>query len=131
MLKGATQPGIGPHGESERPFLADELKLGYVPVDKDRIAASRTLEYASDDFAIAQLARALGDTANADAFTKRAGNWQNLFDPETKWIRPRNADGSWQAGFDALHSQPRDAQRAGRGWVRLDLRKETRRNIPS
>lgn len=108
MLKGATQPGIGPHGESERPFLADELKLGYVPVDKDRIAASRTLEYASDDFAIAQLARALGDTADADRFTKRAGNWQNLFDPVTKWIRPRNADGSWQAGFDAMHSQPRE-----------------------
>jgi predicted alpha-1,2-mannosidase len=107
MLKAATQPGSGPHGQSERPFLADELKLGYVPVDKDGIAASRTLEYASDDFAIAQLARALGDTANADAFTKRAGNWRNLFDPETQWIRPRNSDGSWQSGFDALHSQPR------------------------
>jgi predicted alpha-1,2-mannosidase len=107
MLKAATQPGTGPHGQSERPFLADELKLGYIPVDKDGIAASRTLEYASDDFAIAQLARSLGDTANADAFLKRAGNWQNVFDPETKWIRPRNADGSWQAGFDAMHSQPK------------------------
>jgi predicted alpha-1,2-mannosidase len=109
MLKAANQPGTGPHGDSERPFLADELKLGYVPVDKDRIAGSRTLEYASDDFAIAQFARALGDTASADALTKRAGNWQNLLDPDSKWIRPRNADGSWQSGFDALHSQPRES----------------------
>jgi predicted alpha-1,2-mannosidase len=109
MLKAANQPGVGPHGDSERPFLADELKLGYVPVDKDGIAASRTLEYASDDFAIAKFARAQGDTRDADSLTKRAGDWQNLMDPETKWIRPRNADGSWQQGFDALHSQPRAA----------------------
>lgn len=109
MLKAANQPGVGPHGDSERPFLADELKLGYIPVEKDGIAASRTLEYASDDFAIAQMARALGDAAEAEALTKRAENWQNLLDPETKWIRPRNADGEWQKGFDALHSQPRAA----------------------
>ncbi|HEX4004967.1 MAG TPA: GH92 family glycosyl hydrolase [Acidobacteriaceae bacterium] len=109
MLKAADQPGTGPHGDAERPYVADELKLGYVPVDKDRIAASRSLEYASDDFAIAQFARALGDAAGADALTKRAGNWQNLLDPDSKWIRPRNADGSWQSGFDALHSQPRPA----------------------
>jgi predicted alpha-1,2-mannosidase len=109
MLKAANQPGTGPHGDSERPFLAEELKLGYLPVDKDDIAASRTLEYASDDFAITQFARAQGDTADYAALMKRAGNWQNLLDPETKWIRPRNADGTWQQGFDALHSQPRAA----------------------
>jgi predicted alpha-1,2-mannosidase len=107
MLKAATQPGIGPHNQSERPFLVDELKLGYVPVDADSIDVSRTLEYASDDFAVAQFANALGDTASYDLLMKRAGNWQNLFDPETKWIRPRNADGSWLAGFDADRSLPR------------------------
>jgi predicted alpha-1,2-mannosidase len=106
MLQAATQPGIGPHHDSERPFLADELKLGYIPVDKDSIDCSRTLEYASDDFAIAQFARALGDNTNADALMKRAGNWQSLFDPDTKWIRPRNADGSWLQGFDADRSLP-------------------------
>jgi predicted alpha-1,2-mannosidase len=109
MLKAANQPGVGPHGDAERPFLADELKLGYIPVDKDDIAASRTLEYASDDFAIAQFARAQGDPADYDALMKRAENWQNLLDPEAKWIRPRNSDGTWQKGFDALHSQPRAA----------------------
>jgi len=109
MLKAAYQPGIGPHNDSERPFLADELKLGYIPVDKDSIDGSRTLEYASDDFAIAEFARALGDTFIAHALLNRAGNWQNLFDPETRWIRPRNADGSWLQGFDPDHSLPKRA----------------------
>jgi len=107
MLKAANQPGIGPHNESERPFLADELRLGYIPVDQDSIDCSRTLEYASDDFAIAQFARGVGDTAAADALLGRAGNWQNLLDPDTKWIRPRNANGSWLAGFDADRSLPK------------------------
>ncbi len=109
MLKAANEPGEGPHEESERPFLADELKLGYIPVDHDSIDCSRTLEYASDDFAIAQMARALGDRTNSDALLKRAGDWQNLFDPETKWIRPRSSDGSWLQGFDPEHSLPKRA----------------------
>ncbi|HEY1498416.1 MAG TPA: GH92 family glycosyl hydrolase [Acidobacteriaceae bacterium] len=107
MIKAATQPGTGPHNQSERPYLAEELQHGYVPVDHDRIAVSRTLEYASDDFAIAQFARANGDTATYNALIKRAGNWQNLFDPDTHWIRPRLADGSWLPGFDADRSLPR------------------------
>ena len=114
MLKAANQPGVGPHGESERPFLTDELKLGYVPVDKDAIDASRTLEYASDDFAIAQFARALGDDElSTTRSSTRSGNWKNLFDPETKWIRPRNADGSWLAGFDPERSMPKRTDRPG------------------
>jgi predicted alpha-1,2-mannosidase len=107
MVKGATDPGRGPHGEAERPFLKDELKLGYVAVNHDSIAVSRSLEYASDDFAIAQLARAVGEEPLAAKFTKRAGNWRNLFDPETKWLRPRNSDGTWLLGFDADRSLPK------------------------
>ena len=109
MLKAADEPGMGPHNEAERPFLGDELKLNYVPVDRDSTGASRTLEYASDDFAIAQFARALGDDGSADKLMARAGNWQNLLDPDTKWIRPRNADGSWLRGFDPDHSLPKRA----------------------
>jgi predicted alpha-1,2-mannosidase len=112
MLKAANQPGVGPHNESERPFLADELKLGYIPIDRDEIDVSRTLEYASDDFAIAQFARANGDREDADALLKRAGNWQKLFDPETKWIRPRNSDGSWLKGFDPDRSLPKRTDRS-------------------
>jgi predicted alpha-1,2-mannosidase len=110
MLKAAYVPGTGPHGQPERPYLAEYLADGYIPVDHDSIAASRTLEYASDDFAIAQMARATGDPAYAATYVdlmKRAGNWQNLFGPDTRWIHPRNADGSWLAGFDSDRSLPR------------------------
>lgn len=109
MVKAGTEPGKGPHGDSERPFLADYLKLGYVPNEKDSISASRTLEYASDDFAVAQFARNTGHDSEYNAFLKRSENWKNLIDPETRWIRPRNSDGSWEAGFDPEHSLPRRA----------------------
>jgi len=107
MIKAASQPGKGPHDNEERPFLTDYLKLGYVPIEKDASAASRTLEYASDDFAIAQLARNLGDTANYEKFLKQSENWKTLFDPETRWIRPKNSDGTWLQGFDADKSLPK------------------------
>lgn len=107
MVKGGTQPGKAPHNGEERPFLEDYLKLGYAPIDKDEIAASRTLEYASDDFAIAQFAKALGHPEMAARFLRQSQNWKNLVDPETKWIRPRNSDGSWLQGFDADKSLPK------------------------
>ena len=107
MVKAGREPGVGPHDTSERPFLADYLKLGYVPAEKDSIDASRTLEYASADFAIAQFARNIGHPNEYKAFLKQSENWKNLFDPETRWIRPRNSDGSWLAGFDAERSLPK------------------------
>ncbi|HYK38135.1 GH92 family glycosyl hydrolase [Alloacidobacterium sp.] len=107
MIKAASVPGEGPHNNEERPFLADYLKLGYAPADKDDIAASRTLEYANADFAIAQLARNLGDTVSYDKFLKQSQNWKNLFDPETRWIRPKNSNGTWLQGFDAEKSLPK------------------------
>jgi len=107
MVKAGTVPGQGPHHNAERPFLADYLKLGYSPAEKDGISASRTLEYASDDFAIAQFARALGHDSEYQAFLKQSQNWKNLLDPETRWIRPRLSDGSWELGFDPEHSTPK------------------------
>ena len=110
MVKGGTQPGKGPHGGEEREFLADYMKLGYTPIDKDRRAASQTLEYASDDFAIAQFAKAVGDQAVYRHFLKRSENWKNLVDPQTHFIRPRKSDGSWQAGFDPEKGLPNIVQ---------------------
>jgi predicted alpha-1,2-mannosidase len=107
MVKSATQPGMGPHNNSERPFNEDYLKLGYSPLEKDTSAASRTLEYASDDFSIAQFARALGRKSEYRKFLAKSQNWKNILDPTTGWIRPRNSDGSWQAGFDAELSLPK------------------------
>ena len=107
MVKAATEPGAGPHNSSERPFLEDYRKLGYVPSEKDRIAASRTLEYANDDFAAAQFAKSLGNPSAYQTLLKQSENWKNLFDPETHWIRPRLGDGTWLPGFDAERSMPK------------------------
>ena len=107
MVQAGTTGSPGPHNQSERPFIADYLKLGYVPSDKDNIAASRTLEYASDDFATAQLARNLGDDATYRHFLKQSENWRNLFDPSTGWIRPRQSNGTWLPGFDTERSLPK------------------------
>ena len=110
MVKGGTQIGKGPHDGEERPFLAEYLKVGYTPIDKDRAAASHTLEYASDDFAIAQFAKATGRVDVYKRFLKRSENWKTLLDPETHFIRPRNAEGAWIAGFDAEQSLPKITQ---------------------
>ncbi|MFZ0747565.1 MAG: GH92 family glycosyl hydrolase [Terracidiphilus sp.] len=107
MVKAGTEPGVGPHSGNERPFLGDYLKLGYSPAEKDSIDASRTLEYSSADFAIAEFARNLGHQSEYKTFLKQSGDWKNLLDPETHWIRPRNSDGTWLAGFDADRSLPK------------------------
>jgi len=102
MIKGATQPGVGLHGKAERPGLAEYLKLGYVPLGGEvgEAAASVTLEYASSDFAISRFAAALGDKDDAALLLRSAQNWRNLFDPETRLIRPRTSDGKFLEGFD-------------------------------
>ena len=109
MVKGATNT----KDNKERLYNADYLKLGYVPNDKDSLSASRTLEYVSDDFAIAQMAKALGDERTEKQFLSQSQNWMKLIDPETKWIRPRNSDGTWMAGFDAEKSMPKRTDRPG------------------
>ena len=107
MVKGATDTQQREQGLRERLYLKDYLKLGYVPNDADSLSASRTLEYASDDFAVAQMAKALGDAGTEKRFLKQSQNWKNLIDPETEWIRPRNSDGTWLEGFDAEKSTPK------------------------
>jgi len=114
MVKGGTEPGRSiPFGArynetAQRPHLKEYLQYGYVPAD-DPISGSRTLEYANSDFAIAQFARALGDADAYRHFMKQSESWKNIFDPETRWIRPRHTDGSWLTGFDPERSLPRQA----------------------
>jgi putative alpha-1,2-mannosidase len=63
-------------------------------------SAGTTLEYAVDDFAVAQLARALGDTATCETFLARSGAWRHLVNPATGYVEPRRADGTFLAGYD-------------------------------
>jgi predicted alpha-1,2-mannosidase len=83
--------------------LADYLELGYVPDDRvHHASASRTLDYAYDDFCIAQVARALGREADYERLIRRAGNWRNVYDPGVGMMRGRNADGTWREPWDAF-----------------------------
>ncbi len=63
---------------------------------------SNTLEYAYDDWCVAQMAKALGKTEDYKTFTKRANNFQNIFDPETKYMRPKDKNGKWLEKFDPI-----------------------------
>ncbi|MDE2182796.1 MAG: GH92 family glycosyl hydrolase [Alphaproteobacteria bacterium] len=86
----------------ERPGLDQWLKLHYMPVGAPGWgSAADTMELASADFAVAQLARDMGDGATERRFLVRASWWRNLFNPnaapEGGYIQPRLADGSWKA----------------------------------
>ncbi len=86
----------------QREGYADYVNLGYVPADLSPglSSASITLEYANDDFAIAQFAKALGNSTDYNTYLQRSGNWENIFNTSSRFIQPRNADGSWSQGFD-------------------------------
>ncbi len=66
---------------------------GYISSEDGPESVSRTLEYAYDDWCIAQMAEALGRQDIADRFTLRSRQWQNLYDPGTKFFRPRRNGG--------------------------------------
>jgi predicted alpha-1,2-mannosidase len=80
--------------------LRQYMELGYVPIDEEGEAASKTLEYAYDDWTIARMARAMGRTEIAARFERRAANWQHAFDPAPGFMRARNRDGSFREPFD-------------------------------
>ena len=84
--------------------LDDYMKLGYVPYDRNSVGSSVTLEYAYDDWAIAQLAKSLGETSIADRFEKRSHNWKNVFNDNTGFAGAKNSDGTWKTPFDPLHT---------------------------
>jgi predicted alpha-1,2-mannosidase len=86
--------------------LGNYMKYGYIPLDLEFGAnsASKTLEYAYDDWTIAQFANALGKEKEAKEFTHRAGFYRNLFDKKTKFIRARKADGGWLEPFDPVNT---------------------------
>ena len=96
--------------------IPDYIKYGFVPDDKLGNSASITLEYAYDDYTIAQFARALINAKEPtdqekqvaenqlQKFTERSLNYRNLFDPSTGFIRAKKSDGTWKTSFDPLRT---------------------------
>lgn len=96
--------------ESDQPFLQgrvlkDYLQLGYVPLTQTR-SASRTLEYAYNDFAIAEVAAKLGHKADAARYLARSEGWKKLWDDDLGCIRPRYPDGQGLENFTCTYDYP-------------------------
>lgn len=78
------------------------MRLGYVPEDKNSSSVSKTLEYAYDDWAIAQAAKKLNRQDLYNEFIKRSENWRNVYDAKSGFMRPRMSDGKFREKFDVL-----------------------------
>ena len=86
-------------------------KLGYIPADKISESASSTEEESYDDYAVAQVAKAVGKDDDYRFFMKRSLSYKNLFNPARHFMQARNADGSW--------ASPNDGWTEGDQWVYL------------
>lgn len=80
------------------------MDMGYVPEDKSGASVSKTLEYAYDDWAIAQMARKLNRMDVYGEFARRAGNYRNVFDSSTGFMRPRLSNGAFRTPFNTLNT---------------------------
>lgn len=78
-------------------------QYGYIPSELEVEAVSKTLEYAYDDWAIAELAKALGKEDEYQYFTKRAQSYKTLFDERVGFMRGKDKHGNWVEKFSPTH----------------------------
>ena len=85
--------------------LPEYRMMGYVPFDKEAESVSKTLEYAYDDYCMAQAAKVLGKEDDYRYFLNRALSYQTLIDPETKYMRGKDSQGNWRTPFTPVAYQ--------------------------
>lgn len=88
--------------------IGDYQTLGYVPYENGIWNVSLTLEYAFDDWSIAQLANALDNKTDYDYFNQRAKNYQHHFDSQSNFMRAKSRSGEFKTNFDPLAYHPED-----------------------
>ncbi len=101
--------------------LGEYMQKGYIPIDggapgSHDESVSQTIEYAYDDWTIAQTARKLGRAEVAARFEQRAQNWKNVFDAKIGFAQPRLADGSWREPFDPAAAGAGSGFTEGNAW---------------
>ncbi len=79
-------------------------EYGYIPSDLENKSVSKTLEYAFDDWCLAQMAKKLGKENDYTYFMGRSLGYKKVYDPESQFMRGRNSDGSLNPGFDPTFS---------------------------
>ncbi|WP_419805399.1 GH92 family glycosyl hydrolase [Terriglobus sp.] len=106
-----------------RPYghLAEYIDTGYIPIDTGTPGShdesvSQTIEYAFDDWTIAQAAHKLGREDIAERFTRRANNWRNVFNTKDGFSEPRLADGSYRKPFDPAKAGAGSGFTEGNAW---------------
>lgn len=119
LLKSANEDG------GSRPYVKEYIEKGYISEPdianphvetKAKAGVSKTLEYAYDDYSLAQLAKALGDTANYRVMMRRSKNYQNMFDPKTRFMRGRLENGEWIEDFNPQYPYYEYMYREANAW---------------
>ena len=82
--------------------VGEYMDYKFVPDDLSHSSVSKTLEYAYNDWCIAQIAKSIGDQNAEQEFTKRAGYYKNVYDPEIGFMRPKLSNGAFRADFDPM-----------------------------
>lgn len=82
--------------------IGEYIDLGFIPSEKSRVSVSNNLEYAYDDWCIAQIAKKINKTEIYNEYIKRSKNWENNFNKTSGFMQPKLEDGSFKKEFDAL-----------------------------
>ncbi len=106
------------HSATQKEFGINHYQdFGYIPYELENESVSKTLEYAFDDWCIAQMAKELGNDSDYVYFSKRASAFEHLFDPETGFMRGKDQAGNWKADFNPLYANHRDDEYTeGNAW---------------
>lgn len=119
LLKNANVAG------GARPHIKEYIEKGYISdpdvanphvETKAKAGVSKTLEYAYDDYSVAQIAKKLGDTANYRILMARSKNYKNMFDPSTRFMRGRLENGEWVKNFDPQYPYYEYMYREANAW---------------
>lgn len=87
------------------PGMENYIKNGFVAEDKSGSSVSKTLEYAYDDWCIAQIAKKVNNNEIFDKYSKRAENYNYVYDKEIGYMRPKLTDGTWRKNFEPLDTE--------------------------
>ncbi len=84
--------------------IGEYMDKGYIPAERSGISVSNTLEYAYDDWCIAQIAKKLNRLDVYTEFSKRSEYWKNNYNKQNGFMQPRLADGTFKKEFDPLQT---------------------------
>lgn len=119
LLRNATVEG------GTRPHIAEYIQKGYISEPdianpnvetKANAGVSKTLEYAYDDYSVAQLAKVLGDSTNYRILMARSKNYRNVFDTSSRFMRGRLSDGQWKKNFNPQYPYYEYMYREANAW---------------